>query len=122
MITVHTKITRNRNRELTPAGRRAAARRNEDLAKLTVEIATQLVPVSDNNEPGHIHLRDTIRVEKNPRTGSASAVAGDESKDVFHAIPVELGTVHMAAQPYLRPAADLATKRSRNRRVTLLKG
>lgn len=116
------KVTRNRMRELSRQGRQSAGRRNAELAEDTVKIAKQLVPVSDNNEPGHVHLRDTIRVEKNPRTGSASAVAGDEEKGVHHALLVEEGTTFMDAQPYMRPAAKAALKRARNRRVSLYRG
>lgn len=77
------------------------------------------MPVGD--ERGQVHLRDTIRVEVNKRTGGASVIAGDEKRDVNHAVFVELGTSDTDAQPYLRPAAELAVKRSRARRVRLYK-
>lgn len=119
---VRAKVTRNRFRELSRQGRQAAARRNRELAELTVEIAKPLTPRSDNNEAGHVHLVDTLRVEVNPRTGAASAVAGDESRGVDYALYVHEGTHLMEGTPFLREAAKLAVRRSRNRSVRLYRG
>lgn len=119
---VKAKVIRNRFRELSKQGQRAARRRDRELAELTVEIAKPLTPRSDNNEAGHVHLVDTLRVEVNPRTGVAAAVAGDASRGVNHAIPVHEGTHLMEGTPFLREAMKLAVKRSRSRSVRLYKG
>lgn len=57
----------------------------------------------DNKEPGHVHLRDTGKVEKvdngyNVTFGEGLEDGGDRA---WH---IELGTVKMASQPFLFPA------------------
>ena len=110
MISVRTKITRNRHRELTKQGKEGAARRNAELAEATAVIARQLVHVVTGE------TRDSIAAELNRRTGSASVVVGGAG--LFE----ELGTVHRAPHPFLRPAADLAVKKSRGRKARIYKG
>ena len=80
--------------ELRPRVARALSRRTRQAAG----IAYQLCPVSDNDEPGHVHTRDTIAVESNARGDVQKLVAGGAS------LFLEFGTVHMDAQPFLRPA------------------
>ena len=113
-VGVKASITRNRFRELSRQGQAAAATWNAKIAEDAATIARQLVPVDSGD------LRESIAVELDRRTGAASVTAGNEEVD--YAAFVELGTAHNPPQPYLRPAAELAAKRSRNRRVRLYKG
>lgn len=106
-------IQRNRIRELSKQGAAAAARRNKEVAEDAKVIAQQLVPVKSGA------LKATIRVEENARTGGANVIAGNETVD--YASHVEFGTVNADAQPFLRPAAELAAKRSRTRTVRAYK-
>ena len=54
--------------------------------------------MSDNDEPGHVHTRDTIRRETGEE-GTTSAVMGGAG------VYPEFGTSRMAAHPVLTPAA-----------------
>jgi hypothetical protein len=83
---------------------------NEGAARAGAETAYSLCPVSDNNKPGHTHLRDTIGVEVDEATGAASIVADDESLGVTldEVMAVEFGTMHMEARLFLRPGAAFA--------------
>ncbi len=73
-------------------------------AKVVAAEARQLVPVRTGN------LRDSIRVRSSPKRykpgalviASGSTKAGAKG---YHAKLVELGTVKMAARPFLEPAA-----------------
>lgn len=60
------------------------------------------VPVSDNNEEGHVHLIETIKDVEITR-GVHEVSAGEDLPD-WRAGFVEFGTVKMAAQPYITPA------------------
>ena len=73
-------------------------------ARAVRTVARQLSPVSDNNEPGHVHMRDTIEVVEVSETRHAVVV------DKEYASFVENGTVHQDAQPFLRPAFELCRK------------
>jgi hypothetical protein len=88
----------------------AGNRINEGAARLGAEVAASLCPVSDDNKPGHTHLRDTIGVEVDAETGAASIVAGDESRGVTLAevMAVEFGTMHTAAHAFMRAGAAQA--------------
>lgn len=102
--------------------KRDAAEFNLSQGKEIVKIARRLCPVSDNNDPGHVHLRDTIRTEKGRRQGEVKVIAGDESQGVFHALPVEEGYhtqsgSFVEGQPYMRPAIEQVRKRARRRRA-----
>lgn len=119
---VTTTIKRNDIRKLSEQGQAAAIRRNFELAQLTADIAKQLCPVSDNNDPDHTHLKDTIRAELDARTGNASAIAGDPDKGVDYALFVELGTVNMSPEPYMMPAVESVKKSTMNRTFTMYKG
>lgn len=108
------KITRNRMRELSRQGQKAAARRNLELANDALAISKGLVPVDEGD------LKSTLRVEQEARTGAASLIAGgipgkETGKDVSYAQFVEWGTATAPAQPFMKPAVELAVKRSRNR-------
>lgn len=67
-----------------------------------VAMAKLYVPV-DTGE-----LRDSIKAGK--LVGNQYGVKGEITATAEHALYVELGTSKMRAQPYLRPAADLAFK------------
>lgn len=56
-----------------------------------------LVPVDTGD------LRDSLEVRR--ENDNVSLIAGTD-----HALPVEFGTIHMAAQPFLRPAIDNKSK------------
>jgi HK97 gp10 family phage protein len=77
----------------------AAAQEIRDMAK-------DLAPVDTG------HLRDSIRCWQTSEgaTVTAGGVSNgpEGSRDVDYAVYVEFGTYKMAAQPYLRPAVDLA--------------
>jgi hypothetical protein len=62
-------------------------------------IARANCPVSDNNEPGHVHTRDTIiaRGVNGSRTDVVVGGAGSL---------IEFGTSRMGARPFLLPAAE----------------
>lgn len=78
-------------REVTAQTQATGAKINEGAARFGVEIARADCPVSDNNESGHVHLRDTIRYEVDPKTGAATMVAGDPDNGVTYAADVEFG-------------------------------
>ncbi len=68
-------------------------------AEEVVEIAQANCPASDNNDPGHIHTRDTIvaRGVNGHRTDVAVGGAG---------VLIEFGTSQTGARPFLIPAAE----------------
>ena len=111
MITASVKIQRNRMRELSKQGQKAAARRNLEIANEAAKVARQLVPVDTGA------LKASIRVEANGRTGSAVLLAGNEKVD--YAQFIEWGTSRAPAQPFITPAMESAAKQSRNRRITM---
>lgn len=116
------RVTRNRFPELLRQAKAAAARRNRELAEETVKLAEPITPRSDNNDPGHVHLVDTLRVEVDRRTGKASAVAGDEARGVDYAPYVEEGTHLTEGSHFMRNATKLVVGKSRNRSVKLYRG
>lgn len=67
---------------------------NAELAERMAETAREIVPV----ETGE--LRDSIEATRIDEK-TVSVTAGTD-----HAEPVEFGTVHMAAQPFMLPAFD----------------
>ena len=87
-----------RLRDMIEAMRKGGDEGSREVAEFIKDRAQQLVPVDTGR------LRDSIRVnELGPR--SYSVGPGDE---VEYAEYVEFGTSRMAAQPYMRPAAELA--------------
>lgn len=106
-FSLKTKITRNRKAELTKQGRQAAATWNAKRAEEAAVIARKLVPVATGA------LKESITVELNRRTGSATLIAGSEQVD--YGIHVEYGTSVQPAQPFIRPAIEKVRKQSRNR-------
>lgn len=87
-----------RLRDIIDAMRGGSADATRDMAEAIKDRAQQLVPVDTGR------LRDSIRVnELGPR--SYTVGPGDE---VEYAEYVEYGTSRMAAQPYMRPAIELA--------------
>jgi hypothetical protein len=104
--------TTRKNLSAIVAQTQAAGRKvNEEAARFGAVVARSLCPVSNNNAPGHTHLRDTIGVEVDAETGAAQIVEGDESRGVTleRALAVEFGTMHMAARPHMRPGTEAAT-------------
>ena len=96
----------------TPAATTRALRKG---AEVIADEARRLVPVSTGN------LRDSIIVSERPLGGAFkmdNAVSsgrtnvyvgprgGGGSPEGFYGHMVEFGTVHMAAQPFMRPAID----------------
>jgi HK97 gp10 family phage protein len=111
---VTAKVTRNRFRELSRQGRQAAATWNAKQAEETARKAREIVPTDTGA------LRDSIAVELNRRTGSATVTAGNEQVD--YAVFVHEGTHLVEGRPFLREASKIVAKKYRNRRVTLYKG
>lgn len=70
-------------------------------AEVVKELASQLAPYGDTDEPGYVHLRDSGAVEPGDRPGTYKVVFHSD-----HAAFVEFGTHKMAAQPYLTPATQ----------------
>lgn len=92
---------------------RANAKRGQHaMARDVASIAYQLCPVSETDEPGHVHTRDTIAVKED----------GDKTHVVVGGVGLllEYGTVNMAAQPFLRPAVESVKQdiRSYFRKIT----
>lgn len=81
---------------------------NRRAVNMAVAVARQLCPVSDNNDPGHTHLRDTIVAEIDPATGAATLAEGDEARGVTleRVLAVEFGTSRMAAHAHNRPGVE----------------
>lgn len=101
----------------------ANARRVQlEAAEEGARFARALCPVSDNNAPGHVHLRDTIRVEVGGPTGDVTLAAGDEAKGVRHALHVEFGTVFRAPSPYFLPGLARAKRRLEDGMRSVLRG
>lgn len=73
----------------------------KDTADFVVERQTELCPRSDNNEPGHVHIADTIHVEQD---GDVHRVVEGDDDHIYGPF-LEHGTDKMAAQPHQRPAA-----------------
>lgn len=86
--------------QIEKAIREAARAELKATLEYGVFLAKQVVPV-DTGE-----LRDSIKATK--LVGNQYGVKGEIEATAGHALYVELGTVKMRAQPYLRPAADVA--------------
>lgn len=102
MVSISIQVKSNRLRELATKAPRVAA----DVIRATVADieadARQRVPVDTGA------LRDSIKGRViNQQSGEVTAGGGD----VDYAGYVEYGTVKMAAQPYMHPAADAARPR-----------
>lgn len=99
-------------------GSRAALR----AAQSHVTIAQQLAPVSDNNAPGHVHMRDRIKIAggsfdesvsrfREVSTGRFSTPTDlNVVSEAEYSSFVEFGTVHMDAQPFFLPAYESARR------------
>lgn len=94
MIKAQIEITRNRLPALRQGIRRQAAQVVSEAATDCVALAKVLAPV-DTGE-----LRDEIHTE------AQGDLAADAVSSVPHSIFNEFGTVKMAAQPYMTPAAE----------------
>ncbi len=70
-------------------------------ANEAADMARALCPVSDNNTPGHVHTRDTIRVETEAN-GDVKVLADGA------ALWIELGREAAPASPFLLPACEIA--------------
>lgn len=109
MIQVRAKVTRNRFRTLSAQARKGAATLNVRTATEAAKIARQLVPVDTGA------LRESISVEANTRTGSATLTAGNN--EVTYAAVIEYGSPanNQAAQPFITPAIESVRKTARRR-------
>lgn len=110
-------VTASRYDAIFRAIEKAHKKRALEQAEETAEMARILCPVSDDNSPGHVHLRDTIRVETDSRTGFAEVIAGDESRGVNHAVVVELGGVFTPPRPYMNPAVEHTRQQYRRKKL-----
>lgn len=102
-----TTITKNRYQEIERKIEEAARKRSLQMSQEIAELARQECPVSDNNEPGHVHTRDTIEVVE-VDNGYSVEVGGA-------AVWIEFGTHLWEGHPFLMPAADLVHKKYRNK-------
>ncbi len=75
--------------------------------------AVDLAPYDVNDRDG-IHLRDHLIVaeREDPTKGTVAVYVGTD-RIAKHGHLVELGTIHMAAQPFLRPAFDMGQAETR---------
>lgn len=97
---------RDRLRELVTGMRSGAAESSEEMAERVQSLAKDYVPVDTGR------LRDSIRVNQ---VGRAKFTVGP-GDEVEYAEFVEYGTSVSPAQPYMRPALELA-RREFGRRV-----
>lgn len=77
-----------------------------ELAERVAQAARQRAPFDAANDE-HTHVRDGIEVQVDPTSGAvriASTAADSKGRPV--GLFVEVGTKHMSAEPYLRPAFD----------------
>lgn len=78
-------------------------------AKPTVAAAESMVPVGPTgNLKASISINTRLKVSQRggSRSGGVEIFIGASSPPDYHAHLVEFGTVHMAAQPFMRPAWD----------------
>lgn len=61
---IRTRIVRNKLPEIRKRTPEKLQRIHEDTADVVASLQKQLVRVSANPPPGHTHIRDTIKVEK----------------------------------------------------------
>lgn len=87
-----------RGSEIASMVRRTARTAMDDTLDAAVKRAKQLAPVDTGR------LRNSIRKERLSET--YNGMKGEISANTTYALYVELGTVKMRAQPYLRPAMD----------------
>lgn len=104
-VEIGAQVTVVRARGLRTRALAGAARMSEDLARTTLDISQQLVPVDSGD------LKSTGRVEKR-RDGSAAVVYGGKAESGNE---VDYAGIVEADQPYLKPAARLAVKKARRR-------
>lgn len=89
-----------RIRDIIDAMKSGGADASRETAEFIKDRAQDLVPVDTGR------LRDSIRVTK---VGSREYTVGP-GDEVEYAEYVEFGTSRMAAQPYMRPAAEIARR------------
>jgi hypothetical protein len=73
-------------------------------AETVVTIGSQIAPVSNNSEPGHVHLKDTGFVEQKSKTRYMAGFSAPYAKFVND------GTVFMDADPFFNTAVEFARK------------
>ena len=89
--------------DLSNAARTAVIRKaHRQGGNVVLRRARTMAPVDTGNLKRS--LQNRVRVRSRKATGSAHIIARQPRG--AHAYLVELGTVHMAAQPFLRPALD----------------
>ncbi len=82
--------------------RAAALEETKNAQAYAVALAKQYVPIDTGA------LRDSIKAER--IVANQYILRGDITANTVYALYVEFGTYKMRAQPYLRPASDLAFK------------
>lgn len=95
-------------------------------AQSHVAISQQLAPVSDNNEPGHVHMKDRIKIAgstfdvsvgqfRETGTGRFSAPVNlDVVSEAEYSSHVEFGTTMSEAQPFFIPGFESAQRQYRD--------
>jgi HK97 gp10 family phage protein len=84
---------------------------SKEKAEKILEISQGLVPVATGTlqASGHVATVDVALIAETNYQIVYDAPTTDQSKWKSYAIFVEMGTVKMSAQPYLRPAIDQAS-------------
>lgn len=99
-MSVKVELKLSRLRRVLQGEKAAIDRGAKAYAEAVKELASQLAPLGDTDEPGYVHLRDSGEVEP-IQSGAYKVVFHSD-----HAAFVEFGTARMAAQPYLTPATQ----------------
>ena len=84
-----------------------AARAKAEGAEVARSVAVQLCPVSENDAPGHVHMRDTIKLLYGKYGGVRLVVEKD------YAGFVNFGTVNQDANPFFTLAVEAGREHMR---------
>jgi len=95
-----TIIARSRMRELRLRARVAESEVIEWQADKTTEYAKSFCPVSNDNDPGHVHMRDTIKTVLRGRLNREASVGA------AYGVPVNFGTINRPADPFWTKAGE----------------
>lgn len=87
-------------------------------ANLHVQYARQDCPVSDNNAPGHVHTRDTIKVIRG-EDGNLEVVAGGAAIYIEFGHHTRSGS-YVPAYPFFLPAFFRAAQDMQNLKPPLI--
>ena len=72
----------------------------DDVGKVIVDESKRIVPTKTGN------LRESIEVLDKDYTNKKVIVGSNGKNGVIYSLFIELGTIKMKAQPYLRPSLD----------------